>query len=186
MGKPEGPSPGVSRLVSYQPRTTRFPRPRPETSFPLARSEAATLPGSFRGVVFAGRASRGMPRSWRLDAKRGTLRPRNVPSCRHPLRARPPETSVGPGSRPLTPPPGHARRWAGQSRPIFSRFFSIIRWGIRPRISHYSLDNGRPEPASSSTGWCGQLGRSLPRSRSPPGERRDDGLLHTFRGGSSI
>ena len=45
-----------SRLSRYQPTKERFPRPSPETSLPLARSEAATLPGLLQGVEFAGRS----------------------------------------------------------------------------------------------------------------------------------
>ena len=49
-------------------------------SFPLARSEAATLPGLLQGVEFADRPLlRNFSRVQSLAAKRRTLRPRKVP-----------------------------------------------------------------------------------------------------------
>ena len=69
-----------SRLSSYQPSKQRFPRPNPETSLPLARSEAATLPGLLQGTEFAGRSmpwnSRPVPEA---RGQAGSVRPRNVP-----------------------------------------------------------------------------------------------------------
>src|SRR5690606_8767978 len=53
--RPRGPSPGVSRLVGYQPGKEISQRPSPETSLPLARSEAATTSRLFQGVMLAGR-----------------------------------------------------------------------------------------------------------------------------------
>ena len=76
---PRGFMPRGFCTCQLQPDRTRGPWPSPETSFRWARSEAAILPGLFKSVGLVGRPCRGIRDRRGLDAKRGKLRPRNVP-----------------------------------------------------------------------------------------------------------